>query len=308
MQKVNMVSNEDVIWAGVVTYHPDLIKLKNLVNTLEDQVSKIIVFNNGGCLDEEMSKLFQGSNFRIIGCGENIGIAKALNEICKLAAQNSATHVVTFDQDSSPSNDFVNGLHEFFVARCVANKNVAAVGPVFIDERGIKEVLPVFQTERWWVKKINPLNGEHTAICASLLITSGMLLSISAWKTIGEFREDFFIDHVDTEWCLRALNQGFELFVCPSVVMQHEISDESPKRLFGRLVLKYSPIRRYYAFRNTSVLILEQGTPRGMRIYFFTTLCYRFFINLLVDKNKIRSFVAMLTGVVHGVIGKMGKQ
>ncbi|ABQ27225.1 glycosyltransferase family 2 protein [Geotalea uraniireducens] len=303
-----MISTDALIWAGVITYHPDLVKLKNLVNILEIQVDKIIVFNNGGCLDKDICKLFQGSNFEIIGCGENVGIAKALNEICRLAAQNLADYVVTFDQDSLPGDVFVNGLHDFIVTLSDSNKNVAAVGPVFVDERGSTEVLPVFQAGCWWVKKIDPLSGNHAAINASMLITSGMLLKISAWEKIGKFREDLFIDHVDTEWCLRALNREFELFVCPSVIMQHEISEEAPKRLFGRLVLKYSPIRRYYAFRNTSVLILGKYTPCGIRIYFLTTLCYRFFINLLVDKNMIRSLKAMLTGVVHGVIGKMGRR
>jgi rhamnosyltransferase len=73
------------------------------------------------------------------------------------------------------------------------------------------------------------------------------------------------------------------------------------------LVLKYSPIRRYYAFRNTIALIKVSFTPYGFRFYLLATLCYRFFINLLVDENKIKSLVAMLTGVGHGLTGKMGR-
>jgi len=302
-----MAINEDVVWAAIVTYHPDLNKLSNLINALENKVDKIIIFNNGGCLDEEVSNIFQGKNFEIVGCGENLGVARALNEICYLAEQNAADYVVTFDQDSAPPKDLVDGLIESFVMLSKSNKNVAAVGPVFVEGRGDKEVLPVFQATPLWVRKINPLSGNDAPISASMLITSGMLLRISAWKAIGGFRENFFIDHVDTEWCFRAINRGFELFVCPSVVMQHEISDEAPKRLFGRLVLKYSPIRRYYAFRNTFVLILKKHTPLGMRIYFLAMMFFRFFINLLFDKNKIGSLNAMLTGALHGVIGKMGK-
>lgn len=290
-----------------MVYHPELSKLKTLVNALENQVEKTVIFNNGGCSDDEIANLFHGNRFEIIGCGQNIGIAKALNEICHLGAQNSASYVVTFDQDSTPGICFVSGLQKHFSDLSNSNKNVAAVGPVFIDERDKREVLPVFQVLPFWINKINPLIGSSIPINSSILITSGMLLKISAWNTIGDFKEDYFIDHVDTEWCLRAHSKGFKLFVCPDILMKHELSNEAPKRVFGRLVLKYNPVRRYYAFRNTTALIFTPYTPNGFRVYLFITICYRFFINLLVDKEKIKSLTAMLTGVIHGLTGKMGK-
>lgn len=36
------------------------------------------------------------------------------------------------------------------------------------------------------------------------LITSGMLIPLSLFGKIGMFREDYFIDSVDHEFCLRA--------------------------------------------------------------------------------------------------------
>lgn len=298
---------DNSVWAGIVVYHPELSKLKTLINALESQVEKIVIFNNGGCTVDEIITLFCSNRFEIIGIGQNIGIAKALNEICHVVAQNSVSYVVTFDQDSAPGIGFVSELHKNFLNLSNSNENVAAVGPVFIDEREDREVLPVFQALPFWIKKINPLVGSNIPINASILITSGMLLNISAWKIVGDFREDYFIDHVDTEWCLRARSKGFKLFVCSNLLMKHELSNEAPKRVFGRLVLKYNPVRRYYAFRNTTALIFTDHTPNGFRVYLFTTICYRFFINLIVDKDKIKSLTAMLTGVLHGLTGKMGE-
>lgn len=302
------MSKRDVmIWAGIVVYHPDLGKLGKLIGALEKQVDKIMVYNNGGCLDSCISNLFQAGAFEVIGCGDNVGIGEALNEICRSALSNNVDYIVTFDQDSFPGPDFVQQLYQSFESLRNANKRVAAVGPVFVDERGAREVSPVFQAGRFWVKKINPISTYNAAISASILITSGMLFDISAWEKIGQFREDYFIDHVDTEWCLRALQYGFSLFVCPLVIMPHELSDEAPKRIFGRLVLKYSHIRRYYAFRNTISLIKMRHIPQGMRNYLFVTIIYRFFINLFVDENKIKSLYSMLTGMLHGLAGRMGK-
>jgi len=89
--------------------------------------------------------------------------------------------------------------------------------------------------------------------------------------------------------------------------MEHELSDEAPKRVFGRLVLKYAPIRRYYTFRNSVALILDRQMPRGNRLYLLATIGYRFFVNLLVDGNKLRSLEAMVRGITDGITGKMGR-
>jgi rhamnosyltransferase len=305
----NEMNNKSMsrIWAGIIVYHPDSVKLKSLVSKLEPQVDRIVIYNNGGCCPEDLCQLFSSDRYEILDCGENVGIGQAVNAICEAASDCDVDCVVTFDQDSAPDVDFVAGLHAFMVPLDDFDK-VAAVGPIFIDERSKKELFPIFQAGKWWIGKVHPEPYSNAAISTTMLITSGMLLKLSAWKEIGGFREDFFIDHVDTEWCLRAHAQGFKLYVTPSIVMRHELSDEAPKRVFGRLVLKYSPIRRYYTFRNSIVLIMDSQVLMGNRIYLLFTIGYRFFINLLVDDNKFCSLTAMVTGVIHGLRGKMGRR
>jgi rhamnosyltransferase len=282
--------------------------LSLLILALEAQVERIVVFNNGGCTSAELEKLFSSAGHKVIGLGENVGIGLGLNHIARAALADGADLLVTFDQDSSPPADFVGSLLRCMDSLYQANVPVAAVGPVFVDKRGEREVFPVFQASRWWVNKINPLDSRGPALHASILITSGMLVDLKVWEQIGEFRGDFFIDHVDTEWCLRAAAKGFSVHVCTSTLMPHQLSDEAPKRVFGRLVLKYSPLRRYYAFRNTCRLLMLAHVPQGLKNYLAVTLVYRFFLNLIVDKERVASLRAMVLGMAHGFSGRMGKR
>ena len=308
-RKVNIEDRLSLtIWAGVVAFRPDMVTLGKLVAALDEQVNKIIIFNNGGCTDNDLFSLFLSAGHAVMGDGGNVGIGDALNEICRAAAKSGVDFLLTFDQDSAPSKDFASGLLTCTNTLLKAGEPVAAVGPVFVDERDNREIFPVFQADRFWVSKVRPADASHEAIDASILITSGMLINMKVWEAIGEFRGDFFIDHVDTEWCLRAIAKGFCVKVCPRSVMRHQLSDAPPRRVFGRLVLKYSPLRRYYAFRNTCCLFGMQHVPQGMKNYLAVTLVYRFFLNLFVDDQRLASLKAMLTGVFHGISGRMGRR
>jgi rhamnosyltransferase len=301
-----MVSSK--LWAGIVVYYPDVHVLGALISSLGPQVEKIVVFNNGGLAPEDLHRLVSSVEHLVIDVGENVGIGEALNQISHAAAAEGVEYLVTFDQDSTPAAGFVDGLLNCLEALRRAGRSVAAVGPVFVDRREEVEVFPVFEATRSWVKRINPLEAPEKLVEASILITSGMIVDVRAWETIGEFRADFFIDHVDTEWCLRARSMGYSLGVCSGTVMEHRLSDAPPRRVLGRLVLNYSPLRRYYAFRNTCCLLKMPSVPRGMKNYLAATLAYRFFLNLIIDDQRLLSLKAMLTGIFHGFSGRMGRR
>ena len=300
--------NNNKIWAGIIVYYPDENKLINLLRLLKNQVDKVLIYNNGGLMTHRILRSSEICEYSIIGTGENLGIGVAVNAICMIAESNKISNVITFDQDSAPPSDMVERLYHFSKRLLALNIKLAAVGPFFVDKRNGETLFPIFQYGNWWIKKVYPVIGCNEAINTNLLITSGMLLNIKAWRQTHGFREDFFIDHVDTEWCIRAACHGFVLYTCPAIIMEHELSDGPPKRIFGRLSLKYSPIRRYYAFRNTVALIKENKLRRGLKNYLILTLAYRLLLNLVIDQNKLKSLHFMLTGICHGLIGKMGKK
>lgn len=301
-----MMCDNDVV-AGIVAYFPNQNKLIDLLDSLENQVSLILIFNNG--VDKNYARdVFDRKNIRVFGSGLNLGIASAINELCLQAIALRASYIVTFDQDSLPSHDFVADLSRQCHRLSTSRDNIAAVGPKFVDKRNGADVYPVFQFSKYWVKKVYPTAIQLDPLNTSLLITSGMLLDLNKWKAIGRFRDDYFIDYVDNEWCIRAASMGYELYVCPSIVMQHELSDAPPRRLFGRLALAYSPIRRYYTFRNAVDLMRKQYVPMGMRLYLFATLIYRTAISLIIDRDKRATLSCIAHGLKDGIAGNLGKK
>ncbi len=293
------------IWAGVVLYFPDENKLLNLITSLSEQVNSIVLYDNGGAV-EAISKLSHfKSKIIVIGDGTNMGIGFALNEMFKISSFNRAKYLWTFDQDSSPDSDLLTKMIRN-IDFDASNERVAAYSPVFADNRGDNEVMPMFKLGMLWVHKIYP-NSNVRKVENDIMITSGMLVSVDSFKRIGPFREDFFIDHVDTEWCLRALRLGYKLYSFPNCIMSHELSDSAPRRLLGRLILEYGPTRRYYQFRNTIYLSIHESIPFSLRLYYFATILYRLFVCSVTDIDKVKSFRFMIHGIYDGLTNKLGK-
>jgi len=292
-------------WSGIVVYNPDHPTLDRLIQSLLSQARHVALFDNGG-LNPKILQSWQNNQHRIsiFGNGDNLGIGVALNVMAKAAISNNADYFWTFDQDSNPSISLLADLTTPGVLQ-ETDDSVAAIAPIFRDSRS-GQILPIFKIGRFWVHKIN-LKPGNPVQKVDIVITSGMLIPINALKIVGPFNEPYFIDHIDTEWCLRARSAGQKILACPNAIMDHELSDEAPKHVLGRLILKYSPIRRYYIFRNSTALASSLKTPFSMRIYLLLTLVYRLPLNTCIDTYRLKSLRSMILGITHGLINRLGR-
>jgi rhamnosyltransferase len=89
-----------------------------------------------------------------------------------------------------------------------------------------------------------------------MLIASGCLLTREALESAGAMDEDLFIDKVDTEWCLRAVSQGFALAGVPAARLQHRLGERTVRVwwLRWRELPAHRPLRYYYIVRNSLLL------------------------------------------------------
>ncbi|MET5116689.1 glycosyltransferase family 2 protein, partial [Burkholderia pseudomallei] len=65
------------------------------------------------------------------------------------------------------------------------------------------------------------VEGQPAPQRCAFLISSGSVISRGANARLGRFDEALFIDHVDTEYCLRAQAHNVPLYVEPSLVLNH---------------------------------------------------------------------------------------
>lgn len=136
-----------------------------------------------------------------------------------------------------------------------------------------------------------------------------MLISTKAIEAIGEMDEDLFIDHVDTEWCLRARFRGFRLFGVCSALLEHDLGEDALKVWFGRWrqVHRHKAFRYYYIFRNTVLLARRGYTPIRWMLFEIWRLLGLIAIFGLLGRGRGEHFKMMMKGLrdgLHGVAGR----
>lgn len=306
----NSHQKERVVWAVIVSYNPDLTRLKDLVEAVALQVAGVVIVDNASNIDSSVILDDSGvHNVFVINLPENYGIAAAQNIGIERAIQRGATYIYLSDQDSLPSSSIIAELLSAFPSGSKAP--VAAVGPATVDERTGQVSFFVVERSgmprRW--KQI--VDGEDTkkTVEVGFLISSGTLLSVEAIKHIGGMRSRYFIDHVDTEWCFRARKMGYLLLGMPKARLTHRLGDEV-KRVwfFGmRQVMYHSPLRDYYMFRNTLLMLRDVSMSWCWRGYLIWRLVQFAGYFLVFAANREVRLQRMLLGLLHGFRGLGGR-
>jgi len=282
----------------LVAHHPDSGfdgRLKRVI----PQVHAVIIVDNGS--SDESLRMLRGlsdcASVTLICNPENLGIAQALNAGIRRALAQGYSWVLLLDQDTQVDEDMVDQLLAT-QASCVDRDRVAAVGSRFRDTTG-RSVEPLRLDAR----------GDDWEEVESI-ITSGSLLSLRAYAAVGPFREDFFIDHVDTEYCYRARAAGYRVIETTRPLMSHTVGAPTSHRLLWSTTwtTNHSPDRRYYMARNNTVLLREYWTPgRAPWLWKSIVRCLRLCKRIAYfEQDKITKIAAVAQGWWDGVWGKMG--
>ncbi len=286
------------VCAIVVTYHP-VREFPRVVERIVPQVGATVIVDNGSG-DAELAMLREIAAHRSIHLlcnGANLGVATALNLGIQKAAALGYAWVLLFDQDSYANPGMALAL-DAVRAGFPDAAHLAVIGSGYDDELEI-EPQPL-ATE---------LGGKSWRDMESV-ITSGSLLSLAAFAAIGPFRDEFFIDHVDTEFCLRARLRGYRVIKTRSPLMSHAIGAPTTHRILWmeKRTTNHAPDRRYYFTRNDTVLLRERGRhPGGMWVLkaLLRSLrtCKRI---LLYEQMKAAKLNAVMHGWWDGVRGRLG--
>lgn len=221
------------IYAGIVTFNPDIERLKENVCAICIQVPEVVIFDNGSSNFADIQECISVfHNVILIHSDENIGIAAALNRLMQWGSNNNYDWMLSLDQDSVCDASYVNKMKQYLdvepllgiVAPVIVDRNVGVVGH-------------------------NP-NKEYCHV--NTCITSGAFSKIEYWKQIGEYDESMFIDSVDFEYCYRMRKNGYGVIQVKDVHLLHELGNSVKCRfLFWKIdVTGHSAFRKYYIARN----------------------------------------------------------
>jgi rhamnosyltransferase len=262
--------------AVITTYRPDVATLGESLTATAPQVEALLlVANDGAPWSCQLP-----ANVALLRQANNIGLGAAYNLAARWAREQMATHLLLLDQDSIPASGMVAALMEGFQQP----GPVAAVGPLWRDSRTREDGFFV-RLARWGARKYKPAAGEIVPV--DFLISSGSLISLAALADIGPFDESLFIEHVDTDWALRAGAKGYRLYGVADARLDHALGDAalsaSPLGLRRRRFFLYKPERNYYLLRNSVALWRRHYAPwrwiiHDVRRTFLLMLFYALFV------------------------------
>lgn len=280
--------------AVVVTYHPDSTFPLRFAE-IKKQFPNVVIVDNGSneAARRMLVALVEPCNENFLGNAHNLGVAAALNQAVELVSKRKLEWIVTFDQDTDVYPDLLATLG-YICQTCGSDRIL--IGPNYWNAN----------KQRYF---LNPHSKSGAFQPRKTLITSGMLISLNAFKEIGSFREDYFIDSVDHEFCLRARSLGYQILMSRKPGMSQSIGSERQKAgwLRRHISFDHSPVRKYYIARN-SVANVQQ--------YFFREplwsmlQCLRLMADVMsiafFETEKLKKLRAFARGISHGVAGKMG--
>jgi rhamnosyltransferase len=301
-----MADKPVLIWAVVVVYNPERHALTRLFESLELQVEGIVVVDNTPSDVREQSPLPTCScTCAYVHMGGNAGVAKALNQGCCRAIQGGATHVLLMDQDSVPDSGMLPLLLASLEKADKAGKNVAAAAPRYRDALATGS-LSRFVRIRWGRAMLLPTDAD--VVDPDFVVSSGMLIATRSLRRIGPMDPVLFIDHVDTEWCLRARELGYCFCGVNDAYMTHRLGDtriELWPRWRGELVV-HAPERYYFMVRNGLLIQKRHYVTMQWRVLETKRLLYLFIVYGLLLPSRAKRLYWMWRGLLDGVAGVSG--
>ena len=255
--------------ALLITYYPDESAFKNIYN-LYKQINNLIIVDNSDTL---------------------IIFPKNLTKIPILRN-------FIFDQDTLIPKNYIKSMLEF--KKAFENSKILIYAPNFIDINS-KTYASFYKFSKFSIKKLK-CKKRHI-IFPTLVITSGILLKTKAIEKIGYFNEDYLIDQVDNEYCIRLWKSGFKIAVNFDIVLKHSIGKRSTRKILFLNVKpsNHNAFRRYLIARNS--LITVKKYPYIPVFIWETKILFHEFLSILVfEKEKYKRLKFLLKGLKDGIL------
>ena len=223
------ITAREKIAAVVVLYNPTASVLDNVRSYLP-QIGRLYAVDNSETPASDIVRqltAMPGVAYR--ANADNLGVATALNSGAVMARDEGYDYLLTMDQDSVARPEMVAALLDCFERTSVGQ--VAMAAPVLIAADG---------------RTAGDLPESQDILFA---MTSGCLLKLSAYTSVGPFMDELFVDYVDIEYSMRLCRAGFRLVRAGRAVLEHNVGHQVP--VAGDFtVTTHSPIRMYYKTRN----------------------------------------------------------
>lgn len=269
--------------AGVVVlYNPDEDYIDN-INSYINDIDRLYVIDNSKDRHD-----IANDKIEYIFNNDNIGVAKALNMACDLAIKNKYNWILTMDQDTKFKDGVLFAMKEY-----IQNNDTS------------KDAIVV----PWHNTKLDIVKSDEKIDYPLQVMTSGNLVNLDIYQKIGKYNEDFFIDGIDIEYCLRIKKNGYRIVRLNDVEIDHDLGNIEYHKFLGKTYLctNHNYIRNYYIGRNYRYIREKYYDIDPEYCEILTHLKLRIFRIVMFEKDKYRKIRNLFRGVrdyKKGIVGK----
>jgi GT2 family glycosyltransferase len=289
---------------GILTvlFSPSETHMQNLF-CIRQLCEIVVAVDNSPVLDLPLHERVQAAGIDILSNFNIGGVAGAYNKGLEHLIEKGCQILFIFDQDSEVPEDYLIGMLD----ACLTLGSQFLIGPKVFDIN-VNRYLPVHVIHGLGARPIPITDENHGLLPCASIITSGSVMSAETYRILGPFREDYFIDHVDTEYSFRAMCKGVPLYINTSLVLKHEVGKRLDHKFLSFKVVQWntSPLRQYYSARNCILISRLYGTQFPILTLINIITMQQVISITFYEKDKLKKIVAMIAGIIDGLRGRHG--
>ena len=288
----------------IVTYNRKELLVKCLKAILQQTYNyeNIILVDNastdGTIVFLESQKLLDHPKLILLKQAENAGGAGGFAAGMKYAFDHDSEYVWMMDDDALPHQTALEELMRYatpehiYGSLAVNGRDTAWTTKLVVENKDVH------------IKSDIPDIAEVQS-----LPFLGYLTSKEIYQKLGLPNTSYFIAADDVEYCIRAQQAGYKIYICGKSQIEHPKSDRYVYSFLGKKIicLKLVPWKRYYDTRNR---ILIAKKYYGIRLYTQTLPAsfVRLFATLLNEDDRLTQIKAFFFGLYDGLANKLGKR
>jgi GT2 family glycosyltransferase len=265
---------------------------------------KIIVVDNNSVSDEaeRLRKNFM-DKVHTIQCEKNLGFSGGNNIGIKYSLEEKADFILLLNNDTTVEVNFLEPL----VNKFYSSKQIGITAPQinYFSEPGIiwsaGGKISRIRSSGFAKSNFNETIFDKRDKSVSFVSGCCMLIKSEVINKTGLFDENYFLYNEDTDFCLRTIRVGYDIFIIPKSKIYHKVNSSTEKNL-SHLPLYYTTRNRLYLAKK---FFSKTFTLTFIYIALSMALKSLFWIligkwkNITVVKNAIKDFLEGKMGMIY---------
>jgi rhamnosyltransferase len=282
-----------------VLYQPSAEFVDNLLR-LRAACLNIAAVDNSPCPDRDLHSLLRAYGINVILNWNKGGLAGAYNRGADDLLGRKCEAFFLLDQDSAIEDSFFEkmmhaanelGIDEFLL------------GPKIYEVK-LNKFMPALAPGKYLPKSV-PITDQTSGLLPTMgVISSGSMISAAAYRKIGPFREDYFIEYLDGEYSMRARRAGVPIYLNTAVILRQTLGNI---RQHGQFFSTNHPAwRRYYVARNCVHCFRSYREYVGLHWLSGIFVVRQAVMVVFFEAQKLEKLLALALGYVDGITGRLG--